>query len=201
VMPKSLLDCLPARAIARVPSAPVPQRCPGAAYHRAHSHAQGVSAASGMDALAPHQLGADDRRAARSPRRSDSGRPAAFRAGLSVVPRHSALGRSATGRPGWKQPARAPGAVGTRLYRHVDSIVRHVSTIRPGASSIRPSSGNSRPGGCRNIRTSSSAAPPASARASSCCALAMQACRKGFRTYIAGRRGSFTTSPSRASTC
>ena len=57
------------------------------------------------------------------------------------------------------------------------------STIRPGASSTRPSSASSPPAaGCRSTRRSSSGTT-GTGKSFVACALAQQACRKGYRAY------------------
>ena len=73
-------------------------------HHRPRPHAQGPSAPSGVDALADHRLGADDRPPDRRPRRGHPRRPPASRAGLSLVSRHPAPGQ-----------ALRPGPAGSRV--------------------------------------------------------------------------------------
>src|SRR5438132_782984 len=66
-------DLLP-RPARRCPS---PQRRARSPHHRSRPHAEGPPAPSGVDALADHRLGADDRPPDRGPRRGHPRRPPA----------------------------------------------------------------------------------------------------------------------------
>src|SRR5881296_2855099 len=63
---------------------------PRPAHHRPRPHAEGPPAPPRVDAVAPHRLGAHDRRANGRAGRGDPRGPSASRAGLSLVPRHLA---------------------------------------------------------------------------------------------------------------